>query len=63
MRIVPPDEYNGAIAFLQKHGHSVKPSDSFSSGDPLGARTEVDGKSMSAEEVVKLAVEKGWILP
>jgi len=63
MRIVPPDEYSGAVAFLQKHGVSITPIDSLGSADHAAARTKVDGKDLTAEEVVSLAVEKGWQLP
>ena len=63
MRSVPPDEYMGAIAFLERRGHNVTPVDSFAAGDPGGPRTRVDGKALTAEEVVSLAVEKGWVLP
>lgn len=63
MRIVPPDEYSGAVAYLQKRGCSVTPIDSLASADPKAARTRVDGKDLTAEEVVSLALEKGWVLP
>lgn len=63
MRIVPPDEYAGAVVFLEKHGHSVKPIDSLTTSDPCPASTRVDGKELTAEEVVSLAVQKGWVLP
>jgi len=63
MRIVPPDEYSGAVAYLQKHGCNVTPIDSLGSTDRAAARTRVDGKDLTAEEVVSLAVEKGWQLP
>lgn len=63
MRIVPPDEYAGAVVYLEKHGHSVKPVDSLTTADPHAPCSEVDGKRMTAEQVVKLATEKGWVLP
>lgn len=63
MRIVPPDEYSGAVAYLQCHGCRITPIDSLGSADPTGARTRVDGKDLTAEELVSLAVEKGWELP
>ncbi len=63
MRIVPPDEYAGAVAYLEKRGHSIKPVDSLSAADPCPARTRVDGKELTAEEVVSLATQKGWVLP
>lgn len=63
MRTVPPDEYMGAIAYLERHGHRLAPVDSFAAGDPGGPSTRVDGKDLTAEEVVSLAVKKGWVLP
>lgn len=63
MRIVPPDEYSGAVAYLQRHGCRITPIDSLGSADAAAARTQVDGKDLTAEEVVSLAVEKGWELP
>jgi hypothetical protein len=62
MRIVPPDEYAGAVAYLQSHGYRITPIDSLAANSPE-ARTRVDGKDLTAEEVVSLAVEKGWELP
>jgi len=63
MRVVPPDEYAGAVVYLEKRGHRVKPIDSLTTADPEAPYSEVDGKPMSAEEVVMLASEKGWVLP
>lgn len=63
VRIVPPDEYSGAVAYLHGHGYSIKPVDSLGSADAAAARTRVNGKDLTAEEVVSLAVEKGWELP
>lgn len=63
VRIVPPDEYSGAVAYLQRHGCRITPMDSLGSADPVAARTRVDGTDLTAEEVVRLAVEKGWELP
>lgn len=63
MRIVPPDEYSGAVAYLQRHGCNITPIDSLGSADTKAARTRVDGKDLTAEEIVSLAVEKGWELP
>lgn len=63
MRIVPPDEYSGAVAYLQGHGFSITPIDSLGSADAKHARTRVSGKDLTSEEVVSLAVEKGWELP
>jgi hypothetical protein len=63
MGTIPPDEYSGAVAYLQSHGCRVTPIDSLGSMDSSAARTRVDGKNLTAEEVVSLAVEKGWVLP
>lgn len=63
MRIVPPDEYAGAVAYLEKRGHRVRAIDSLTSADPAPSSTRVDGKELSAEEVVSLAIQKGWVLP
>jgi hypothetical protein len=63
MRIVPPDEYSGAVAYLRRHGCRVSPEDSLTSADLSAPRTKVDGKPLTAEEVVSLAIEKGWELP
>lgn len=63
MRIVPPDEYAGAVVFLEKRGHRVKPIDSLTTADPQAPCSEVDGRAMTPEEVVNLAAEKGWVLP
>lgn len=63
MRIVPPDEYSGAVTYLQGHGYSITAVDSLGSADAAAARTRVNGKDLTAEEVVSLAVEKGWELP
>ncbi len=63
MRNVPPDEYNGAVAYLGCHGCRITPVDSFASGDPSGPCTRVGRKTLTAEEVVSLAVDKGWVLP
>lgn len=63
MRIVPPDEYAGAVAYLERRGHRIKPVDSLTAADPSPARTRVDGKELTAEEVVSLAVQQGWVLP
>ena len=63
MRVVPPDEYAGAVVFLEKRGHRVRPIDSLTTADPQPLCSEVDGKTMTAEEVVNLATEKGWVLP
>jgi hypothetical protein len=63
MRNVPPDEYNGAVVYLQYHGCRVTPADSFASGDSAEPRTRVGRKTLTAEEVVSLAINKGWVLP
>ncbi len=63
MRNVPPDEYNGAVAYLQRRGCRLTPVDSFASGDPSGPCTRVGRKALTAEELVSLAVDKGWVLP
>jgi hypothetical protein len=63
MGIVPPDECSGAVTYLQNHGFCVIPVDSLTSADTPGPRTRVNGKDLSAEEVVSLAIEKGWELP
>lgn len=63
MRIVPPDEYSGAVAFLRRHGCNITPEDSLTSADLSAPRTKVDGKALTAEEVVTLAIERGWDLP
>lgn len=63
MRTVPPDEYAGAVVFLEKRGHRVKPIDSLTAADPQAPCSEVDGRAMTPEEVVSLATEKGWVLP
>lgn len=63
MRTVPPDEYAGAVAYLERRGHRVKPIDSLTSADPSPLATRVNGKELSAEEVVLLAMEKGWVQP
>ncbi len=63
MRIVPPDEYAGAVVFLEKHGHRIQPIDSLTTSDPSAPCSKVNGKQMTAEEVVKLATDKGWVLP
>lgn len=63
MRNVPPDEYNGAVAYLGRRGCRITPVDSFASGDPAAPQTRVGRKSLTAEEVVSLAIDKGWVLP
>ena len=63
MRVVPPDEYAGAVVFLERRGHRVKAIDSLTTADPHAPCSEVDGKAMTAEEVVNLAAQKGWVLP
>lgn len=63
MRIVPPDEYAGAVAYLEKRGHRVSAIDSLTTADPDPSSTRVDGKELTAEEVVSLAIQKGWVLP
>lgn len=63
MRVVPPDEYAGAVVFLEKRGHRVKPIDSLTTADSHAPSSEVDGRAMTPEEVVNLAAEKGWVLP
>jgi hypothetical protein len=63
MRNVPPDEYNGAVLYLQYHGCRVTPVDSFASGDPAAPSTHVGRKTLTAEEVVSLALSKGWMDP
>ena len=63
MRNVPPDEYNGAVVYLQYHGHRITPVESFASSDPATPGTRVSRKTLTAEEVVSLAVNEGWVLP
>ncbi|MGB6483801.1 MAG: hypothetical protein WBE86_09980 [Candidatus Acidiferrales bacterium] len=63
MRNVPPDEYNGAVAYLGRLGCRITPVDSFTSSDPAAPGTRVGRKTLTAEEVVSLAVDKGWVLP
>lgn len=63
MRNVPPDEYNGAVVYLQYRGWRITPVDSFASVDPSAPGTRVGRKTLTAEEVVSLALNKGWMLP
>jgi hypothetical protein len=63
MRAVPPDEYSGAVEFLRSHGFRVTAVDSLASADTPSHGTLVDGKTLTAEEVVSLAVNKGWEEP
>jgi hypothetical protein len=63
MRIVPPDEYSSAVAYLRRHGCNITPEDSLTCADVAAPRTKVDGTALTAEEVVSLAIEKGWELP
>ena len=63
MRTVPPDEYAGAVVYLEKRGHRVTPIDSLTTADPEAPYSQVNGKTMTAEEVVNLATAKGWVLP
>lgn len=61
MRIVPPDEYSGAVAYLQRHGCCITPIDRL--GLATAAAPRVDGNDLTVEELISLAVEKGWELP
>jgi hypothetical protein len=63
MRNVPPDEYNGAVVYLQYHGCRITPMNSFASGDPAAPGTRVGRKTLTADEVISLAVDKGWVRP